>query len=133
MTKSPLIRWGVVLGGLFLLLTSPLAAAEPRPVSTVLTVKLKGDRDTYLQQIKKLMALAEKAQTGGKIRVWRASLAGDSTGMLFVAVEYASLEAMAKGMTKMQGDDEWRKLVKEVDQSGVREVVSSMLIEEITP
>ena len=116
-----------------LLLASGVALAEARPVATVLTVKLKGDRDAYLQKVKGITALAEKLQTGGKMRVWQATLAGSDTRMLYAVIEYANMEAMAKGVTKMEESEDWKKLVKDVDQSGLRDVVSSELIEEVTP
>ena len=124
---SALVVLGLVLGG------AHVVAAEARPVATVLTVKLKGDRDAYLQKVKAITTLSEKLQTGGKMRLWQATLAGSDTRLIYAVIEYANMEAMAKGVTKMQDSDEWKKLVKDVDQSGVRDVVSSQLIEEVTP
>jgi hypothetical protein len=36
-------------------------------------------------------------------------------------------------MTKSTGDDEWRKLLREIDASGTREVVGNSLMVEATP
>ena len=130
--KNKLCRWGLVACGLLMLAPSVLRA-EGKPVMTVLTVKLKGDRDAYLQKVKGVMALAEKLQTGGKMRIWQATLAGSDTRLIYASIEYANMEAMAKAVTKLQSDDEWKKLLKDIDQSGVREVVSSELIEDVTP
>ena len=116
-----------------LLLIPTIGRAEGKPVATVLTVKVKGDRDAYLQKVKAVMALAEKLQSGGKMRIWQATLAGSDTRLIYAVIEYANLEAMAKGITKVQNDEEWKKAIKDIDQSGVREVMSNELIEEITP
>ncbi len=125
--------WGLLLLSCLAMGAPRAVMAEGRPVATVLTVKVKGDRDVYLQKVKKLVALSEKLQSGGTIRVWRATLAGPDSGLIFAVIEYANMEAMAKGVTKMQNDDDWKKLIKEVDQSNIRDVVSNELLEEITP
>jgi len=62
-----------------------------------------------------------------------ATQAGDSAGMLYIGIEYANLEAFAKGTTKASGDDEWAKLIRELDASGMREVMGNSLMVEATP
>ena len=114
-------------------LAMPVAAADSPRVLTVLTVKVKGDQDAYVAQLKKFLTGIKRLDTGGTTRVWRTTLAGSDTRMIFVATEFANLEAMAKGTAKLQGDEELRKLRKDLDASGIREIVSDSLFEEITP
>ena len=114
-------------------LAVPVAAADSPRVLTVLTVKVKGDQDAYLAQLKKFMAGVKRLETGGTTRVWRGTLAGQDTRMLFVATEFPNLETYAKGSAKLQADEELKKLRKELDASGMREIVSDSLFDEVTP
>jgi 6-phosphogluconate dehydrogenase (decarboxylating) len=125
-------RLAIVIG-LVVWAAAPATAAEPRPVLSVLTVKVKGDQEAYLQKVKALNAISKRTEAGGTIRVWHATVAGTDTGLLYVGIEYPSMEAFAKGFTKVRADAEYQKLVKELDQSGTREIVSSSLLQEITP
>src|SRR2546422_6217890 len=68
------------------LLAAPAPAADAPHVLTVLTVKVKGDQDAYLEKVKKFITAAKGA--GGTTRVWRSSLAGSETGLIFIATEY---------------------------------------------
>jgi len=113
------------------LLAAPAPAADTPHVLTVLTVKVKGDQDAYLEKVKKFITAAKGS--GGTTRVWRSSLAGSDTGLIFIATEYANLDGLAKGMAKLQSDEELKKLRKELSASGIREVVSNSLLEEVTP
>lgn len=120
----------LLLGVIF---ASPLAAAEAPKVLSVISVRVKGDQDAYLAQVKKLDGIRKRLELGGTLRVWRAAVAGPNTGTIFVGIEFANLEAYAKSTTKLQADEEWKKVVKEVDASGIREVTGSSLFVEVTP
>lgn len=125
---------GLMALGVIVLLAQAGHAADPPKVLNVLAVKVKGGQeDAYLQKVKALNAIIARLQTGGTMRVWRATQAGDATGTLYVGIEYPSLESFAKGMTKTGADDEWRKLVREVDASGMRELLGNSLMVEVTP
>ncbi len=126
-------HWAPVLA-VVVALAIPVAAGADQPhVLTVLAVKVKGDQDAYLEKVKKFIASAKRLDAGGTTRVWRASLAGTDSGLIFIASEFPNLEAFAKGNAKVQADEELKKLRKEINASGVREVVSSSLFEEVTP
>lgn len=120
--------------GVVLLLAQMAHAADAPKVLNVLAVKVKGGQeDAYLQKVKALNGIMTRLQTGGTMRVWRATQAGDAAGTLYVGIEYPNLEAFAKGMSKSSTDDEWRKLVREIDASGMRELVGNSLMVEVTP
>jgi len=128
-----ILAHGLMAFGVVALLAPAARAAEPK-VLNVLAVKVKGGQeDAYLQKVKALNAIMTRLQTGGTMRIWRATQAGDEAGTLYVGIEYPSLESFAKGMTKTSGDDEWRKLVREVDASGMRELLGNSLMVEVTP
>jgi len=127
---SKRVGWLVVS---FLVLAVPAVAADAPKVLSVIAVKVKGDQSAYLQKVKQLDAIQKRLETGGTLRVWRATAAGQSTGTIYVGIEYPTLEAYAKAATKLQADGEATKFLKELDASGLREVISNSLLVEITP
>ena len=133
-TMKRILACGSMVLGVVVLLAQAVHAADPPKVLNVLAVRVKGGQeDTYLQKVKALNAVMTSLQTGGTMRVWRATQAGDSSGTLYVGIEYPNLESFAKAMTKTSADDEWRKLVREVDSSGMRELLGNSLMVEVTP
>jgi len=130
--KTLLQRMGLPLVSL-VVLASPAAAADAPKTLHVIAVKVKGDQTTYLQRVKQLGAIQQRLDTGGTMRVWRATTAGHSVGTIYVGIEYPNLEAYAQATTKLQADEEWNKAMKELDASGLRQVVSNSLLVEITP
>lgn len=130
--KTLLKRGGVLVVSL-MVLALPAAAADAPKVLSVLAVKVKGDQNAYLQRVKQLIAIQKRLETGVTMRVWRATAAGQETGTIYVGLEYANLEAYAKAISKAQADEEWNKVIKELDTSELREVLSNSLLVEITP
>jgi hypothetical protein len=129
-TLSKRAGWLVVS---FLMLAMPTVAADAPKVLSVIAVKVKGDQSAYLQKVKQLDAIQKRLETGSTLRVWRATAAGPNTGTIYVGIEYPSLEAYAKAATKLQTDEESIKFLKELDASGIREVISNSLLVEVTP
>ena len=119
-----------------LLLAVPAAAraqfTASAPVVSVLTVKVKGDQDAYLAKTKPFSA-ALKRNGATSVRVFRAAIAGEQAGLLNFVSEYPNLEAYAKSATKNSSDPELQKLRKEIEASGMREIVSTSLLVEVTP
>ena len=132
MMKALSRRVGWLLVSL-MVLALPAAAADAPKVLNVIAVKVKGDQNTYLQRLKQLNAIQQRLETGGTIRAWRATTAGQDVGTIYVGIEYANLEAFAQAATKLQADEEWNKVMKELDASGLREVIGNSLLVEITP
>lgn len=133
MMKRMVVQCTLVLGGLMLLMGAARAADAPK-VLNVIAVKAKGGQeDAYLEKVRKLQGIMKRLETGGTMRVWRATAAGQSTGTLYLGTEYANLEAFAKGMTKATADEEWQKLIGDLDASGMREVLGNSLMVEVTP
>ena len=121
--------------GSLLVAVSVLAApvvARAQTVVTVLTVKVKGDQDAYLAKTKPFSAIMKR--TGAtSVRVLRAMVAGDRTGLISFVSEYPSLEAYGKSATELAADPELQKLRKDMDASGLREIVFSSLLVDVTP
>ena len=131
------MRHAILLFGLALALTFTLgvgqAGAQEAPkVINVLSVDTGGDTDAFLVFAKRARELQSKHGGTGNQRVWLSTLAGPNTGSVIVAVEYASLVAMAQSQAKVGATPEWQKFVADFQKSGMR-VLSSSLSTEITP
>ncbi len=111
----------------------PSLGADGPKVLHVLAVKAKGDPAAYVQRVQQLETIRQRLATGGTLRVWRATVSGADVGTLYVGIEYANLEAYAQANTKLQADGEWTKAMRDLDASGLREVLSNSLLVEITP
>ena len=123
-----------VLSGALLLSALPALAADAPKVLNVIAVKVKpGEQDAYLKKVKALNGVMKRLATGGTMRVWEATVAGDNTGMIYVGIEYPDLASFGAGMAKSRQDEEWKKAIAELDKSGLREVRSNSLLTEITP
>ena len=123
------IRWltFIALAGVAL-----SSAAWAGPVLQVVTVKVNGDVDAYVKKIQPLMDMSKKAGAT-QTRIFRSTFAGDDTGLVFVSIEFADLEAFGKGTKTTQADPAWQKLIKDLDSSGIRTIVANSLMEDITP
>ena len=130
--KNLSTRVGVLWMSL-MMVALPAVAADAPKVLNVIAAKVKGDPTPYLQRVKQLIAIQKRLDTGGTLRVWRATLAGENADTIYVTVEFPNLEAFAKATTKAQADEEWNKVVKELDTGGLREVLSRSQLVEITP
>src|SRR5437870_3764632 len=104
----------------FMLLALPVMAADAPKILNVVAVKVKGDPTAYLQQVKQLMAIEKRLETGATIHVWRAVIAGQDTGLIYVGIEYANIEAYAQGVTKLRADEEYNQVRKEMQANDQR-------------
>jgi hypothetical protein len=127
------VHW-LLLVALFALTLLPVAAlaADPPKVLQVISVKVTGDRQVYLGKIKLLQGITKRLGLP-PARVWRATLAGENTDLIYVATEYQSLAAMAESQGKLTADAEGSKLLRDIDASGIRTVVDRSLMVDDTP
>jgi hypothetical protein len=107
-------------------------AADGPAVLQVISVRVTGDRQVYLGKIKTLQGITKRLGLA-PARVWRATLAGENTDVIYIATEYSSLAAMAEGQGKLTADAEWSKLLRDIDASGIRTVVDRSLMVDETP
>jgi hypothetical protein len=111
----------------------PVAALADGPkVLQVITVEVTGGRQAYLDKIKVLQGITKRLGLP-PARVWRATLAGENTDEIYIATEYESLAALAAGQDKLTGDAEGAKLLRDIDASGIRNVVSRSVMVDDTP
>jgi len=98
----------------------------------VVSVKATGDWQVYLGKIKVLQGITKRLGLP-PASVWRATLAGENTDVIYVATEYQSLAAMADAQGKLAADAEASKLIRDIDTSGIRTVVDRSLMVDDTP
>jgi hypothetical protein len=117
-------RW--LLACLALFLSGAVAEAG---VLRVVVVQA-ADAAAYVKAIEQGQALLKSKGSTAKIRVWRARFAGENAGSIVAAVEYESLEALAKDDARMASDPELRAWLQGLDK--VRKIVSDSIYQEIT-
>jgi len=103
----------------------PAAAASGSVLQGVLVRVKPGQLDAYVQRIAELKGVLERVGASSNIRVWQATLAGQTTGTVAVGIIHPSLAAYAENTAKLQNDDEAAKLLAGLD--AIRTVVSSSL------
>ena len=124
---------GLVLAILVVTVLPTAATAEQRPtVMQVIGVKVTGDQDAYLEKVKKGQQIAKRLGVPG-FRMWRATIAGEDTGTIYLALEYPSMAALADAQAKTAADPEWQTFLKDMNKSGLRTITSSSLLQEFTP
>lgn len=112
-----------------LLLLPAAASAAPPKVTVVLAVRAT-DRQAYLAKLSAYEAATERLGLP-RARVWRATLAGEGTDLIYVSTEYESAAAWAAAQQKTAGDPEASRMLREIEASGLRTIVSrSLLVEE---
>ena len=107
-------------------------AADAPAVLQVISVKVTGDRQVYLGKIKTLQGITKRLGLPSA-RVWRATFAGESTDLIYIATEYPNLAAMADAQGKLTADAEASNLLHDIDASGIRTVVDRSLMVDDTP
>ena len=105
-------------------------AQQPPKVMVVVGVRAP-DRQAYLEKVAALEAITKRLGLP-PARVWRATLAGEGTDVVYIATEYASQAAMAAAQQKLAEDPEARRFLRELETSGVRSVVDRSLLVEMS-
>ena len=116
----------------FTLLSVDALAADAPKVAVVISVKVNGDRQVYLDKLKALTAINKRLGIPSS-RIWRETFGGDATDTIRVVTEYANLAAMAEAQMKMTADPEATKFLRDLDASGIRTVLSRNVLVDDTP
>ena len=130
--RNSLLALGLAIALLFGMATPPESFAQAPTVINVLAIDVNGDLDGFLDMMKKIRKITERLGSKGTARVWQATLSGDQTGTIFVAVEHPSLVSMAQDNAKLQADSKWQDIVKKFNKKGM-DVLSNSVSMEITP
>ena len=122
-----------IVGSLLLLGALCIATAhEARAAAvwSVLSIRVEGDPQPWLDLVKKVAPLRQRLGIPAA-SVVQATLAGDATGTYFVSTEYPSLTALGEAAAKLEADAEWPGLLKQLQAAS--KVVSSSLYVDRTP
>jgi hypothetical protein len=130
--KRSFVAMGSALALLFGIALPALSFAQGPTVINVLSINDNGDQPGLLDIVKRVRAINERLGNKGTSRVWQATLAGEGTNAIFVAIEHPSLVSMAQDNAKLQADAEWQKIVDEFEKKGMS-VLSNSVSVEITP
>jgi hypothetical protein len=127
---------GMVLG-LAALLHLPLTAsardaAEPA-VMQMTVLDAHGKSAEYLQLVSLTIARQHQVAPGIKTRIFRGSFAGEQTGLLYIILEYPSMEFMVEAQRKLAADPEWDRLRRDVGLKTGRTLISDSLFLDVTP
>ncbi len=116
------------------LITAPTPAQAQGPaVTQVFIVNVEPQNmAAYMAFVKRAQAIVKDLGLPG-FRILQATLAGENTGSLAILIENESLTAMAKNQAKTQGSAKWRKMISEVQDSGISQTVSNSLWIDVTP
>ena len=130
--KHSFVAMGSALALLVGITLPALSFAQAPTVINVLSINDNGDLPGLLDIVKRVRAINQRLGNKGTSRVWQATLAGEGTNAIFVAIEHPSLVSMAQDNAKLQADAEWQKIVDEFEKKGMS-VLSNSVSVEVTP
>jgi hypothetical protein len=107
-----------------------LGAAAEAGVLRVVVVEAS-DAAAYAKAIEQGKTLMKAKGLPADIRVWRARFAGERAGSVVAAIEYPSLEALAKADATMNTDADLKAWLASL--SKVRKIISDSIYEEVKP
>jgi len=122
----------VVMVGVFLISGSSPAQEDSDTVSQVVRIDTHGNTAAYLASLKAVLDRIEALAPESNSRVWEATFSGDTTGTVYVVIEYPSMAAFASASDKISADEAFAKGVAALAETG-RTVESDSLLMEITP
>ena len=102
------------------------------PVEEVYTIDTHGNNYAYIDGSKKLHEVIYKKIPDISVRVWEATLAGESTGMIYIIVGYPSMADMERIGKIIEEDEEIQSLFAEREKVGAT-IVSCNLSVDVTP
>ena len=91
---------------------------------------IAGKNQEFLSQVAEGRKIHERV--GGKVRVWQATLTGESTGNIAYIIEHNDISAYADFTQKLQGDAEWQAFVAKITDNPTATILSQGMANEIT-
>jgi hypothetical protein len=102
------------------------------PIVVIYAIDTHGHNDAYVEGSKKLHERYYKVISNGDVSISEAMFTGESSGMIYIGVGYASLADMEKREEKTANDAELTRLFAERDKIGAT-IVSTSLFRDVTP
>jgi hypothetical protein len=126
------------IGALMLFVSGLALAQSPPPQPAVMEVIIVDVGDNVAMGVPKLVdimkrgsAIAQKAGTHGKARLWALTWAGSESGRFAITIETPNLSVLAADGPKMQASPEWQKMLADFSAAGFK-VVSESLTTEVS-
>lgn len=104
-------------------------AARAEPVMEVVTIDAGDHSGEYLDRLGTTLDLLTAAAPGSSARVWTAQYSGNTTGLIYVAIEYPSLSAFAAAQESIADNEEFQASVAALEETG-RIIVSRSLLND---
>jgi hypothetical protein len=95
------------------------STSQHRPVRDVLIAETNGDLPRFLQLMQRIDGVNERLGLGARLRVFRATFAGEQTGEVYVYWELPSFVRFAEAETRLHDDAEYRRILGELDEAGM--------------
>jgi hypothetical protein len=95
------------------------STSQHRPVRDVLIAETNGDLPRFLQLMQRIDGVNERLGLGARLRVFRATFAGEHTGEVYVYWELPSFVRFAEAETRLHDDAEYRRILGELDEAGM--------------
>ena len=122
----------VAMVGVFLISGSSSAQEDSDAVLQVIRIDTHGNTEAYVAALKAVLDRTEELAPESNSRVWVATMSGDTTGTVYVVIEYPSMAAFAAATDKTLADEALTKGIAALAETG-RTVESQSLLREITP
>ncbi len=123
----------IALLTLFAALVGMPAISAAQAVRQVIQVRVEpGQLDAYLARQPQARAIQERLGLPAP-RIFQATLAGPNVGTLSIVIDHPSLVAFAANNAKQQADAEWQSWIGDLNKAGIRQLVSNILVVEVTP
>ena len=118
--------------GVFLISGSSQAEEDSDAVLQVVRIDTHGNTAAYVASLRAVLDRIEELAPESNSRVWEATFSGDTTGTVYVVVEYPSMASLAAAIEKTGADEAFTNGVAALAATG-RTVESSSVLREITP
>ena len=122
----------VAMVGVFLISGSSQAEEDSDTVLQVVRIDTHGNTASYVASLKAVLDRIEELAPESNSRVWEATFSGDTTGTVYVVVEYPSMASFAAATEKSDADEAFTEGVAALAETG-RTVESVSVLREITP
>ncbi len=118
--------------GVFLISGASQAEEDSDTVLEVVQIDTHGNTAAYVASLKAVLDRIKELAPESNSRVWEATFSGDTTGTVYVVVEYPSMASLAAATEKFAADETFTKGVAALAETG-RTVESRSVLREITP
>jgi len=122
----------VAMVGVFLISGSSQAEEDSDTVLQLVRIDTHGNTAAYVASLRAVLDRIEELAPESNSRVWEATFSGDTTGTVYVVVEYPSMASLAAATEKSDADEAFTESVAALAATG-RTVESSSVLREITP